>query len=503
MIEPLNILHIEDSNADFMIIERHLNQNGLSARSNRVDSLEELKKALARGTWDLVLSDYKVPQLDFLDSLQLIRATCPDLPVIMVTGAMGEEKAVEILKMGAWDFVLKDNLSRLVPAVLCSLKDKSVLEEQRRSAERLKKSEERHRKILHNAMDGFILSNTHGRLMEVNESYCLMSGYSAEELLAMHIADLEDSETADDVAARIRYLSIHGEGRFETRHRRKDGSIFNVEVSAQFSPIDGGRIVAFLRDITERKQAEAELNQKNVEIEQFIDSVSHDLRSPLVTMKTFMAHLETDIAEDNREQLGEDLRFIHSAADKMTLLLDELLELSRLGQIETPAVCVLLSELLADVQDTLAGIIKERGAEIQLPGTDLMLFGDRPRLSQIWQNLIDNAIKFSRTNETPRIELGLEQINGEMLFFVKDNGIGIDPRFRNKIFEIFEKVAPQSPGVGMGLSLTQRTVEKCGGKLWVESEGVDKGSCFFFTLPNALKMAEQFRETCSMGGAAQ
>jgi signal transduction histidine kinase len=115
-----------------------------------------------------------------------------------------------------------------------------------------------------------------------------------------------------------------------------------------------------------------------------------------------------------------------------------------------------------------------------------MLFGDRPRFCQIWQNLIENAIKYSRDGTVSRIKLGMQQKNGETIFFVKDNGIGIDPQYHSKIFGIFEKMNPKSPGAGLGLSMIQRIVEKCGGRVWVESEGSGKGACFFFTLPHVV-----------------
>lgn len=145
MSEQLNILMIDDSNADFLMVERHLKQNGLTVRCHRVDSIEGLNESIARGDWDLVLSDYSVPQLNFQESLNLLQAVLPDLPVIMVTGTVGEEKAVELLQLGVRDFVLKGNLARLVPAVQRSQKEKSDLEERRRTEQSLKESEERYR----------------------------------------------------------------------------------------------------------------------------------------------------------------------------------------------------------------------------------------------------------------------------------------------------------------------------------------------------------------------
>jgi len=246
------------------------------------------------------------------------------------------------------------------------------------------------------------------------------------------------------------------------------------------------RMIGTHNDITERRQAEEELRKKNAEIEQFLYTVSHDLRTPLVTVKTFLGFLENDMAGNDQIRVSQDLQFIHGAADKMKMLLDELLEMSRIDRVESPPVSVSLMDILAEVLGDMAGAITERKVEIQLPESDLLLFGDRSRLCQIWQNLIENAIKYSRDDSIPRIELGLRQLSAEAVFFVKDNGIGIEPQYCSKIFGIFEKLDPKSSGVGLGLSMLLRIVEKSGGRIWVESEGLGKGSCFHFTLPHAV-----------------
>jgi len=209
-------------------------------------------------------------------------------------------------------------------------------------------------------------------------------------------------------------------------------------------------------------------------------------RTPLVTVKTFLGYLADDMAENNPERVAQDLQFIHGAADKMKLLLDELLDMARIDRVVTLPVRVSLKELLGEVLDILAGIINTRKVDIHLPDTDLVLLGDRLQLFRIWQNLIENAIKYSRNDSARCIELDIEHINGEKVFCVKDNGIGIDPQYRTKIFGIFEKLDPKSAGAGVGLSMVQRIVEKCGGRIWVESEGIGTGSCFFFTLPHAV-----------------
>jgi signal transduction histidine kinase len=180
------------------------------------------------------------------------------------------------------------------------------------------------------------------------------------------------------------------------------------------------------------------------------------------------------------------MQFINSAADKMKLLLDELLELSRIDRIEKSPVSVSFKELVSEVLATLAGSIKERNVVTQLTDSDVMLYGDRQRLYQVFQNLIENAIKYCSDVSTPRIEVGIQPEGADTVFYVKDNGIGIDPQYQSKIFGIFEKIDQKSPGGGLGLTLVKRIVEKYGGRIWVESEGNGRGSSFLFTLPHAV-----------------
>ena len=266
MSTDIHLLIIEDNSADFRLIVRHLEKCGLAARCHGVASLEELEAAVAQGGWDAVLSDYSVPKLDFQHTLGLLQARHPDLPLILVSGSVGEERAVELLKLGVWDFVLKDSLTRLVPAIERGLRDATERHERRRAEAALRESEQRHRTILQTAMDGFWMVDMQGRLLEVNEAYCRMCGYSAPELLALRIPDLEANEAAHDTAAHIRKIVAQGEDRFESRHRRKDGSLFDVEVSVQHQPAGDGRMVAFLQDITERKRTEAALRQQAEEL---------------------------------------------------------------------------------------------------------------------------------------------------------------------------------------------------------------------------------------------
>ena len=273
MNTQLKVLIIEDKPADFRLIVRHLEKHGLAARCHCVADSKELEAAVEQGGWDAVLSDYSVPTLEFQDTLGVLQARHPDVPVILVSGSVGEERAVELLKLGVWDFVLKDNLTRLVPAIERSLRDVVDRRERQVVEAALRESEKRHRTILQTAMDGFWLVDMQGRLLEVNETYCRMSGYSAPELLAMRISDLEANEASHDTTTHTQKIVAQGEDRFESRHRRKDGSLFAVEVSAQHQPVAGGRMVVFLRNITERKRAEAALKESEAHYRALVEGV--------------------------------------------------------------------------------------------------------------------------------------------------------------------------------------------------------------------------------------
>jgi PAS domain S-box-containing protein len=266
----------------------------------------------------------------------------------------------------------------------------------------------------------------------------------------------------------------------------KDGRI--LERHGFPMQLDGaviGRVWSF-RDITERKRQERELIEKSSELERFTYTVSHDLKSPLVTVKTFLGYLEQDLAGSDQERVKQDVAYMHTAADKMGKLLDELLNLARVGRKMNPAERVTFKELAQEAVRLVAGRISTGGAEVQVADAAVVLEGDRARLTEIWQNLVENACKFMGNQPKPRVELGVERRGSEMVFFVRDNGAGIEPRYQARVFGLFEKLDPKGEGTGMGLALVKRIVEIYKGRIWVESAGPGQGANFLFTLPAAV-----------------
>ncbi|PKN12343.1 MAG: hypothetical protein CVU69_07615 [Deltaproteobacteria bacterium HGW-Deltaproteobacteria-4] len=238
--------------------------------------------------------------------------------------------------------------------------------------------------------------------------------------------------------------------------------------------------------LSERKAAEAALQQKNEELEQFAYIVSHDLKSPLITVKSFLALLRQDIAANHTELIDKDMAYIQGAADKMERLLAALLRLSQIGRIDNPAETVQLKTLIDDCLATLAGSLRQQQTAIVTDASPLQLRGDLLQLGQIWQNLIENAIKYRGDQPQLRIEIGVEELERETVFFVCDNGMGIEPEHAERIFRLFAQLNPGSDGTGLGLTLAKKIVELYQGRIWLESQGRGHGCCFRFTLPAAL-----------------
>ena len=252
------------------------------------------------------------------------------------------------------------------------------------------------------------------------------------------------------------------------------------------------RMAGTVVDVTDRKHGEEErerlireLAEKNNELEQFTFTVSHDLKAPIITIKGFLGFLGEDARAGNRERLERDIVRINDAVDKMHQLLNELLELSRVGRLMEPSQPVPFRELVDDAVELLQGRLDTTHVCLKIADNLPIVYGDRRRLLEVMQNLIDNAAKFSAQQSKPVVEIGCDGSENEMpVFFVRDNGIGIHPEHHERIFGLFNKLDPMAEGTGVGLALVKRIIEFHGGRIWVESE-LGHGAKFLFTLPQA------------------
>ena len=233
----------------------------------------------------------------------------------------------------------------------------------------------------------------------------------------------------------------------------------------------------------ERENLIDALETKNAELERFTYTVSHDLKSPLVTIRGFLGFLEEDAAIGDLPRVKTDITRIAEATEKMQWLLNDLLDLSRIGRLMHPPEAIPFEEIVHEALEMVSGHLNATHVKIKIAADGQVLYGDRQRLREVFENLLDNAVKYLGAQPDPEIIIGVRFAGDESVYYVQDNGIGLAPQYREKIFGLFEKLDPTVAGTGVGLAIVKRIIEVHGGRIWVESKGIGHGSTFCFTLP--------------------
>jgi PAS domain S-box-containing protein len=438
---------------------------------------------------------------------------------LLADGVVNNLEAVFRRKDGTLTTALMSARIVEVEGERCILSVTRDISERRAAEQALLASEEWHRAILHTAMDGFWLLDEEGRLLEVNETYCRMSGYSESELLGMCIADLEAAMDADAIASRIPEIAADGEARFESQHRRKDGSVFDVEVNVQYRPDAGGRLVAFLQDITERKRVEEEVLRLNEDLElrvqerteeltatneelieanarldeathaksDFLASMSHELRTPLNSIIGFSHILSHGMAGALDSEQEKQVRMIHSSGKHLLELVNQILDVSAIeaGRMKVEQRPLEVAAVVKSVAETVAPLAAEKGLELSwsvAPDVGVLL-SDHTRLEQVLLNVMGNAIKFT---ESGSVRVEAKRVGDGVAFIVADTGCGIAHDDLPRVFEEFYQVerddVAKSEGTGLGLTVSKRLLDLLGGTIEVESTP-GEGSTFTVRLP--------------------
>jgi len=370
---------------------------------------------------------------------------------------------------------------------------------ERRAAEKsLRESEERFRRFSDVTTEG-IFFHHQGVIIDANRPLAIMFGYQLDELTGRNLVDFVAPESRELVTQRILHRV---EGPYEALGLRKDGSVFPVEVVARSYEFQGKVMrVVCVRDTTERKRAETEIYRLNEELEQrvvertaqleaankeleaFSYSVSHDLRAPLRAIDGFSRILIEDHVPQLPDEVARLLGIVHESTQQMGRLIDDLLSFSRLSRQPVNRLTVNMIDLVRQVLETLQNELEERKVEIAI-GELPTCRGDPTLLKQVWMNLLSNALKFTREREVARIEIGCEEKGGEQVYFVKDDGVGFDMQYADKLFGVFQRLhrSDEFEGTGVGLAIVQRIIHRHGGHVWVEGV-VDQGATFYFALP--------------------
>ena len=303
MSNILRILHLEDNPNDVELIRETIISQGIDVEMIVADTRSDFVDALEKGNYDLILADYTLPSFDGLSALSIVREKFSHLPFIFVTGTMGEEKAVETLKKGATDYVLKHNLTRLVPSIMRALREAQEHIDRKKAQEALEESEERFKAVFDNAIDGILLADVENKkFLLTNSMICQMLGYSEEEMKKLRVSDIHPEPELPFVIEQFE-KQVRKEIKLakDIPMKRKDGSVFYADINSFPITLAGKTyLVGFVRDITERKQAEEEIEKRIKELEDFYDmAIGRELR--MIELKEEIENLKEELAKYKKE----------------------------------------------------------------------------------------------------------------------------------------------------------------------------------------------------------
>lgn len=501
MSQPLSVLILEDQPDDADLMLRELHHAGFEPVWQQLwtepDYRTALQQAAALGSpFDVILADYTMPQFNALRALHLLQEQDLDIPFLVVTGSISEEVAVECMKQGAADYLLKSHLRRLGPAIAQVLAQKQIRQARQDAETALRQAEEKYRSIFEHAIEGIFQLTPVGELLTANPALARMWGYpSVEELRASWGNGFELQLKPGAWVEFSGLMAERGEvtGFEAPSYRRNDDPLW-ISINARAIRANSGQVLYYegtVEDITERKQAEQERERLIEELNAFAHTVAHDLKNPLFVFTGTAQILEADYQTMPPEKLQQSLQAIVRVGRKMNNIVDELL-LSGVRQQEIVCQSLDMGGIVSEAQQRLSHLVAAAQAEITLPATWPAALGYAPWVEEVWVNYLSNGLKYG--GQPPRLEVGaVETENGQVCFWVRDYGPGLTPEEQARLFTPFTRLGQvQTQGHGLGLSIARRIVEKLGGQVSVESNGTPgQGSIFRFTLPGTVREAEQ------------
>ena len=538
MKRALRLLLVEDLQDHALLLVRQL-QGEFDVTYERVETPLELWTALRNGPWDAIFADYSLPSFTGLDALRIVQESGMDLPFIIVSGVIGEEQAVEALKAGAHDFILKGQYARLNSALERAIKDAALRHERRLSAEELSRYREHLEELVQERTEELAAANE--ELQAQSEELQAQSEelvtsleelqQAERELRSAHgrintiLEQMSDGFASFDLDWRYTYVNAAAAQMFHVapeqllgktlwemwppaydlplgvnfRRSQQENIPLHFEVyypaplerwfECRCHPTTEG-LATFFSDITERRQAEeekerlnTELTAANLELEAFNYTAAHDLRGPLTHISGYCDLIRMLNGDRLDEECKGFLEEIIDGTRKMANLIETLLRFSRLTHTKLKRETIDLKAMAGEIIGRLRMMAPGRAATVTI-AEGLQAHGDRELLWLALENLLGNAWKYTARKEETRIEVGMKMMAGETVFFVRDNGEGLDMADAEKLFTPFQRLAgsEEFKGHGIGLATVRRIIQRHGGR--VCAEGMPgEGATFFFTLP--------------------
>jgi PAS domain S-box-containing protein len=536
-MSPLKILHLEDSRPDAELVAATLASGGLAADIVRVDRRETFQAALESGDFDLILADYNLPAFDGVTAQELATRSQPDTPFIFLSGSIGEDLAVERLREGATDYVLKDRMARLPSAVRRALDEAAERADRRRAEEEVRRlnaeleqrvadrtaalahanealaeSERRLQAIL-NHSPAVSLKDLSGRYILANREFERMAAVPHGDILGKTDRELFPPRLADAYRANDDQVLSKNRGmELEETFLQADG--VHVYHTIRFPLRDGdGRtyaLCAIFIDISERKKTDDALKIARLEAERanraksdFLSRMSHDLRTPLNAILGFAQILElASLGPEERESVTQILK----GGQHLLQLINEVLDIARIeaGHLSLSVEPVNAGEIVQQAIELVRALAGARGIaiDVHLPSQEVVIRADRQRLNQVLLNLLSNAVKYNRPGGS--VTAGVEPLDdGRVRIAVTDTGPGIPPAKLALLFQPFERLGAEQSGIegtGLGLALSRRLAEAMEGTLGVASE-VDRGSTFWIELADCEAVQPRAAATRDVRGA--
>jgi len=507
MSQPLKLLIVEDSDSDARLVVRTLRQGGYEPRWRRVEDAAGLQAALAGEDWELVISDYAMPTFDGLTALKVVQDSGRDLPVILVSGNIGEDVAVAAMKAGAHDYVMKGRLTRLTSAVERELRDADERRRRRAAEAALRESEERFRELAANLDEVFWMSDPRtSRILYVSPAYEKIWGRTCQSLYEQPLSFVEGIHPEDraGMLAALERQAAHGSCQQEYRVVRPDGSvrwIWHRSFPVRDKAGELVRVVGIAQDISERKGLEEQLRQaqKMEAVGQLAGGVAHDFNNLLTIITGHSQLLLQDF--DSSSPVRSKIGLIRATADRAAALTRQLLAFSR-KQILEPTVLD-LTAVVTGLTSMLQRLIGEDIEFAIVPGMGAgRVLADQGQLEQVLMNLVVNARDAMPhggrlTIQTARVEIdrAFTALHPEVvpgvyaMLAVSDTGRGMNPEVQARIFEPFFTTKEVGKGSGLGLSTVYGIVRQHDGCITVESE-LGRGSTFRVYLSRVADEAE-------------